>query len=96
MTRTRTSTARDATYIGKTEKNGQKMFWSRGKGWVMGGLARTLEYLPKDDRARSEVREQLREMSAAVAKIQVAGWLVAVRAAGPCGTIRSRRSPARH
>jgi len=43
---------RDASYIGKTEKNGQKLFWSRGQGWVMGGLARTLQYLPKDDPKR--------------------------------------------
>ena len=62
--------SRDATFIDKTEKNGQKMFWSRGEGWVMGGLARTLEYLPKDDPSRAKYETQLREMSAAVAKIQ--------------------------
>jgi rhamnogalacturonyl hydrolase YesR len=61
---------RDATFIGKTEKNGQKMFWSRGQGWVMGGLARTLEYLPKDDPARAKYETQLKEMAAAIAKIQ--------------------------
>lgn len=61
---------RDASYIGKTEKNGQKLFWGRGNGWVMGGLARTLEYLPKDDPKRSFYENQLREMSAALAKIQ--------------------------
>jgi unsaturated rhamnogalacturonyl hydrolase len=62
--------SRDATFIPKTEKNGQKMFWSRGEGWVMGGLARTLEYLPKDDPARAKYVKQLQEMAAAVAKIQ--------------------------
>jgi unsaturated rhamnogalacturonyl hydrolase len=62
--------SRDASFIDKTEKNGQKMFWSRGEGWVMGGLARTLEYLPKDDPARAKYETQLREMAAAVAKIQ--------------------------
>jgi unsaturated rhamnogalacturonyl hydrolase len=62
--------SRDATFIDKKEKNGQKMFWSRGEGWVMGGLARTLEYLPKDDPARAKYVKQLQEMSAAVAKIQ--------------------------
>jgi rhamnogalacturonyl hydrolase YesR len=61
---------RDASYIGKKEKNGQKLFWSRGNGWVMGGLARTLEYLPKDDPKRGFYENQLREMSAALAKIQ--------------------------
>ncbi|HEX9200746.1 MAG TPA: glycoside hydrolase family 88 protein [Acidobacteriaceae bacterium] len=62
--------SRDATFIDKKEKNGQKMFWSRGEGWVMGGLARTLQYLPKDDPARVKYETQLKEMAAAVAKIQ--------------------------
>jgi rhamnogalacturonyl hydrolase YesR len=62
--------SRDATFIDKKEPNGQKMFWSRGEGWVMAGLARTLEYLPKDDPARLKYEQQLREMAAAVAKIQ--------------------------
>jgi rhamnogalacturonyl hydrolase YesR len=61
---------RDATFIDKKEANGQKMFWSRGEGWVMGGLARTLEYLPKDDPARAKYETQLKEMAAALAKIQ--------------------------
>ena len=28
---------RDSTYFNKREANGQKGFWSRGSGWVMGG-----------------------------------------------------------
>jgi unsaturated rhamnogalacturonyl hydrolase len=62
--------ARDVTFIPKRERNGQKIFWSRGEGWVMGGLARTLEYLPKDDPARAKYETQLKEMAAAVAKLQ--------------------------
>jgi unsaturated rhamnogalacturonyl hydrolase len=62
--------ARDATFSDKNEKNDQKVFWSRGEGWVMAGLARTLEYLPKDDPARVKYETQLKEMAAAVAKIQ--------------------------
>jgi len=62
--------SRDATYIAKTEKNGKKMFWSRGEGWVMGGLARTLEYLPKDDPARAKYETQLKDMATALAKLQ--------------------------
>jgi unsaturated rhamnogalacturonyl hydrolase len=62
--------ARDTTFIGKKEKNGEKMFWGRGEGWVMGGLARTLQYLPKDDPARVKYETQLKEMAAAVAKLQ--------------------------
>jgi len=31
---------RDASYLGKTCPNGQKMFWSRGNGWVVAGIVR--------------------------------------------------------
>jgi rhamnogalacturonyl hydrolase YesR len=62
--------ARDADYLSKTEANGKKMFWGRGNGWVMGGLARTLEYLPKDDPARGKYVTQLKEMAARVAALQ--------------------------
>ncbi|WP_377704985.1 glycoside hydrolase family 105 protein [Pseudoduganella sp. UC29_71] len=62
--------ARDASYIGKTEPNGKKIFWSRGEGWVLGGLARSIDYIPADDPKRPFYIQQLKEMSAAVAKIQ--------------------------
>lgn len=59
--------ARDATYKGKLEANGRKMFWSRGEGWVMGGLARTLQFLPKDDPRRGFYEQNLRDLSARLA-----------------------------
>jgi unsaturated rhamnogalacturonyl hydrolase len=62
--------ARDASYIGKTEPNGRKVFWSRGEGWVMGGLARTIDYIPQDDPRRAFYIGQLREMSAKIASLQ--------------------------
>ena len=66
---------RDVTYLTKTERNGKKMFWSRGNGWVMGGLVRTLEYLPKDDPARGKYVRQLQEMAERVAGLQGADGL---------------------
>jgi len=62
--------ARDSTYLTRTEANGKKMFWSRGNGWVMGGIIRTLKYLPKDDPARAKYIAQLQEMAARVAALQ--------------------------
>ena len=62
--------ARDATYIGKLAPNGKPIFWSRGEGWVMGGLVRTLEHLPKNDPRRPFYIEQLREMSSRIAQLQ--------------------------
>jgi rhamnogalacturonyl hydrolase YesR len=61
---------RDSTYLTRTEANGKRMFWSRGNGWVMGGIVRTLQYLPKDDPARAKYVAQLQEMAAAMAKLQ--------------------------
>ena len=62
--------ARDATYIGKLGPNGKKIFWSRGEGWVLGGIARTLEFLPKDDPRRPFYVKQMQEMAARVAELQ--------------------------
>ena len=33
---------RDKNYFGKTTKHGEKVFWSRGNGWVLAGLARLI------------------------------------------------------
>jgi unsaturated rhamnogalacturonyl hydrolase len=62
--------ARDASYQTKREANGKKIFWSRGEGWVMAGIVRVLQYLPKNDPHRAFYIEQLREMSARVAQLQ--------------------------
>ncbi len=61
---------RDITFMHKTDKRGEPIFWSRGEGWVMAGIARTLEYLPKSDPDYGRYETQLRQMAAAVAKIQ--------------------------
>ena len=62
--------ARDASYIAKREPNGKKIFWSRGEGWVLGGLARTLDYIPENDSQKPFYVRQLREMSARIAGLQ--------------------------
>ena len=61
---------RDSTYLTRTEANGKKMFWSRGNGWVVAGIIRTIQYLPKDDPARAKYISQFKEMAARVAAIQ--------------------------
>jgi rhamnogalacturonyl hydrolase YesR len=61
---------RDATFLDQHEKNGAKLFWSRGNGWVLGGLARVLPYLPADYPSRGRYVAQFREMAQAVAAIQ--------------------------
>lgn len=61
---------RDITYLHEKGPNGKPIFWSRGEGWVMAGIARVLEYLPQNDPARGKFEDQLREMSAAIVKLQ--------------------------
>ncbi len=39
---------RDDSYFDARTKTGKKVFWSRGNGWVMGGLVRVLEAMPED------------------------------------------------
>jgi rhamnogalacturonyl hydrolase YesR len=61
---------RDASFLQKHEQNGRGVFWSRGNGWVMAGLVRVLQYLPKDDPLRPRFIEQLQQMAAAVTPLQ--------------------------
>jgi len=62
--------SRDANYLNKREKNGEKIFWSRGNGWVMAGIVRVLANLPPDDPLRPHYVALLREMAAEVASLQ--------------------------
>jgi len=43
---------RDSRYFTQTEKNGKKVFWGRGNGWVFAGLCCILTELPKDYKNR--------------------------------------------
>jgi unsaturated rhamnogalacturonyl hydrolase len=61
---------RDATYLQKHEANGKKLFWSRGNGWVMAGLAQVLEVMPENYPARQKYIEQYRQMATRVASLQ--------------------------
>lgn len=61
---------RDARHLDKQAKNGKKVFWSRGNGWVMGALARILPYIPQDDPLRPSYIKQFKEMATKLASIQ--------------------------
>ncbi|HYO21069.1 MAG TPA: glycoside hydrolase family 88 protein, partial [Flavisolibacter sp.] len=61
---------RDGSYIGRKEKNGEKMFWSRGNGWVMGGLVRVLENMPSNYPDRPRFVQLYKDMTAKIASIQ--------------------------
>jgi rhamnogalacturonyl hydrolase YesR len=61
---------RDASHMPLREANGKKVFWSRGEGWVMGGLARTLQYMPDDYAPKAKYVAQFKDMAARLAQLQ--------------------------
>lgn len=73
--------ARDANFLidaagnGKREANGKRIFWSRGNGWVMGGLVRLLEELPRDYPKRAFYVNLYKEMAEKIASVQQADGL---------------------
>ncbi|MGZ4789004.1 MAG: glycoside hydrolase family 88/105 protein, partial [Terriglobales bacterium] len=62
--------SRDASFLDKHEANGKKLFWSRGNGWVMAGIVRVLQFMPKDYPTRAKYVTQLQEMASEVASLQ--------------------------
>jgi len=62
--------SRDASYLDRHERNGRKLFWSRGNGWVLAGLARVLERMPADYPSRGRYLRQFREMAQRLAALQ--------------------------
>jgi unsaturated rhamnogalacturonyl hydrolase len=66
---------RDSRFFDKHEANGKKVFWCRGNGWVMAGVARVLQFMPADYPDRPKYVAQLKEMSAALVKLQGKGGL---------------------
>lgn len=53
-----------------TEPNGEDCYWSRGNGWVVAGMVRTLQILPADSPYRGEYTEMLKTMCEALRKVQ--------------------------
>lgn len=68
--------ARDLGYVIKGndkdryEANGKKIFWSRGNGWVVGGLVRILQELPADYPERPFYEELFKDMCGRILSLQ--------------------------
>ncbi|MBW2962557.1 glycoside hydrolase family 88/105 protein [Mesonia aestuariivivens] len=52
------------------EPNGEDAYWSRGNGWVIGALAKTLSIIPEDAPHRKQYIDDLKAMAAALKKVQ--------------------------
>jgi len=69
--------ARDLGYVwgyspnAAKESNGKKVYWSRGNGWVMGGLVRILKELPGTYPNRGWYIDLYRKMAGRVASLQM-------------------------
>src|SRR5207249_10204649 len=61
---------RDSRFFSQRERNGKKVFWSRGNGWVLAGLARVLQYLPPDYAGRGRFVALFQEMARRIADLQ--------------------------
>lgn len=68
--------ARDLKYVitgkdtDKREANGKKIFWSRGNGWVLAGLAHLIDELPANWETQSFYIDLYKEMAARIAGLQ--------------------------
>lgn len=54
----------------KLEKNGKKVFWARGNGWVFAGLANLIPDLPADHASRDYYVGIFKKMAASLVKLQ--------------------------
>lgn len=61
---------RDTRYITMREKNGKKVFWGRGNGWVVGALAVIIDCLAEDYPSRGRYIELYQQMMQRVAGLQ--------------------------
>jgi unsaturated rhamnogalacturonyl hydrolase len=61
---------RDKGFFDRKSPNGKKIFWSRGNGWVMGGLVQVLEHLPKNNPDYKRFEDLYLKMAKRVASLQ--------------------------
>jgi rhamnogalacturonyl hydrolase YesR len=61
---------RDSSYFPKREKNGEKIFWARGNGWVFGGLALMIPDLPEDWEGRAFYIDLFKQMAVSLKNCQ--------------------------
>ena len=67
---------RDGKYVYpkvKTACNDGKSFWARGDGWVLAGLAKVLQDLPKDSKYRPFYVKRFQQLAEGVARTQQEG-----------------------
>jgi rhamnogalacturonyl hydrolase YesR len=61
---------RDSRFFERRDINGKKLFWSRGNGWVFGGLPRMISLLPEGDADRTYMEGIFKQMAATLIGLQ--------------------------
>ena len=61
---------RDKRFPTRRTRNGKKILWSRGNGWVIAGIPRILRYLPEGDPHYKRYLALYRRMADAIARVQ--------------------------
>jgi len=61
---------RDSRFVMLRGVGGAKIFWSRGNGWVLAGLAETLRALPSDSPDRTVLIAIFKQMAGRIAQLQ--------------------------
>lgn len=63
---------RDSRFFDVRDAKGRKQFWSRGNGWVMGGLVRMLQVMDRNDPKRPYYEKLFRDMAGKLVTLQKA------------------------
>jgi unsaturated rhamnogalacturonyl hydrolase len=66
---------RDNNFFKKRTESGRKVFWSRGNGWVCGGIVHVLDRLPAEHPSRERYLGLYHDMMHALVKLQNADGL---------------------
>jgi len=62
---------RDSRYFTRKDDQGRLIFWGRGNGWVLAGLARTIEYMPDSFANKGKYIDLYKRMSQALLNYQL-------------------------
>jgi rhamnogalacturonyl hydrolase YesR len=63
---------RDSRFLERRDEKGRKLFWSRGNGWALAGIARAIDSLDRSDPKRPYYVDLYRKMAARIVQLQKA------------------------
>lgn len=61
---------RDSRYFARRDDNGRLIYWGRGNGWTLAGIARILDQMPEGFEEREGYERIYREMAARLVELQ--------------------------